>query len=355
MKSVSTEKEVDIVLWIKLVWTQKKKVFNWTIYGAFIGIVLAFSIPKEYSTTVIIAPEGKAGGNSLGSMGALAGMKGVNINSSSVTGVGEKLYPEIVNSSPFLLEFADMTINYEGQLISMEDYILTYQKYPWWKHLLSIPESVLNWFAFHETHSDSLTIQNSPQLQHAFISSLKSRISAIEDKKSGVYNFTVEMQDPEISMQVADSLVAKLQRYMTDYHTCKTRMDIKNSENMLLEAKQNYYTLDAEYATMVDKNQRLVSKLAQVQLERLQNERNLAFDIYQQIAAQVAANQVKLQEETPIATIIEPARLPLFPSSPRRKLIIIGLAFLGACIAACRIIVNEMLNKEKETDEKIDE
>ena len=124
MESASTGKEVDIVLWIKLLWAQRKKVLTWAMYGAFVGIILAFSIPKEYSTTVVIAPEGNNMGKSLGSMGVLTGMMGVTLNSSSVTGVGEKLYPEIVSSSPFLLEFADMSINYEGQMISMENYIL---------------------------------------------------------------------------------------------------------------------------------------------------------------------------------------------------------------------------------------
>lgn len=346
MESASTGKEVDIVLWIKLLWAQRKKVLTWAMYGAFVGIILAFSIPKEYSTTVVIAPEGNNMGKSLGSMGVLTGMMGVTLNSSSVTGVGEKLYPEIVSSSPFLLEFADMSINYEGQMISMENYILDCQKYPWWKYLLSLPRNIVSWVLRNEQQSDSLTIYDSPQLQHAFISLLKNRIRAVEDKKSGVYCFTAEMQDPEISMQVADSLVAKLQRYMIDYHTCKTRMDLENSEKMLIEAKQNYYALDAEYATMVDRNQKLVSKLAQVQLDRLQNERNLAFDIYQQIATQVAANRVKLQEETPIATIIEPARLPLFPSSPNRVLIIIGLTVLGGCIVCCRTIICELLKKK---------
>ena len=58
------------------VWASRKLVFKACGIAALVGLVVAFSIPKEYSTSVTLAPEsgGKSGG---GSMGALAAMAGI--------------------------------------------------------------------------------------------------------------------------------------------------------------------------------------------------------------------------------------------------------------------------------------
>ena len=65
------EQEIDLIELAQKVWASRKLVFKACGIAALVGLVVAFSIPKEYSTSVTLAPEsgGKSGG---GSMGALA-------------------------------------------------------------------------------------------------------------------------------------------------------------------------------------------------------------------------------------------------------------------------------------------
>ena len=65
----------------KKVWANRKLVFKTCGIAVIVALVVAFSIPKEYATSVTLAPEttGKSTG---GSMGALAAMAGVNLGNS---------------------------------------------------------------------------------------------------------------------------------------------------------------------------------------------------------------------------------------------------------------------------------
>ena len=67
------EQEIDLIELAKKVWAERKLVFKACGYAALIGLVVAFSIPREYSTSVTLAPE-STGKTSGGSMGALAAM-----------------------------------------------------------------------------------------------------------------------------------------------------------------------------------------------------------------------------------------------------------------------------------------
>ena len=115
------EQEIDLIELAKKVWAERKLVFKACGYAALIGLVVAFSIPREYSTSVTLAPE-STGKTSGGSMGALAAMAGINMGSS----VGEDalypdLYPDIVSSTPFLTELFDVKVKDDIEKVGAGD------------------------------------------------------------------------------------------------------------------------------------------------------------------------------------------------------------------------------------------
>jgi hypothetical protein len=104
------EQEIDLIELAQKVWADRKMLYKVCGIAAVIGLIVGFSIPKEYSTEVTLAPESASKVNA-GSMGALAAMAGINLGGS----VGEdalspELYPDIVKSTPFLLELFDVKV-----------------------------------------------------------------------------------------------------------------------------------------------------------------------------------------------------------------------------------------------------
>ncbi len=112
---------------------------------------------------------------------------------------------------------------------------------------------------------------------------------------------------------------------------------------MLKEAQQKYYIAEETYANALDRNQNLRLKSPLVKLDRLLNEKNLSYQVYLQLATQVEADRVKLQEDKPIVTIIEPVSTPTTPSEPKTLIVIILFAFLGGFIITCKLIIKELV------------
>ena len=61
---------------------------------------------------------------------------------------------------------------------------------------------------------------------------------------------------------------------------------------------------------------------------RLENEMRLAYQVYTSVAQQLQMAEAKVQEITPVYTIIEPSTIPIKPSKPRKALMLIGIVFL---------------------------
>ena len=159
------------------------------------------------------------------------------------------------------------------------------------------------------------------------------------------------MQDPLISATLTNTVMEKLQDYITAYRTNKARIDLEYTERLYKESMENYYKAQQVYAVYMDRNQNISLRSAQTQQERLKNEMELAFNVYNQTAQQLQVAKAKVQEDTPVYTVVEAATVPLKPSKPLKPLILIGfvcLAGVGSCgwIRFGRDLKKEIKGKE---------
>lgn len=332
--------EIDLSQIVQLILSKKKEIVKFGLIGFVVGLVIAISIPKEYVASVKMAIESTQKGGANGSMGALASMMGYS--GQDVEGISEKVYPEIIKSSPFLMEFAQMKVEGGKDLVQ---YLKEDIKKPWWSYVFGVPSALIGWVKGGDDKERKSDFIDSPEQQFGFWKALSARLEATSDSKTGLYTLTARFQNPKIAYLVADTLYEKLGQYVINYKTQKTRYNLNTSEKAFGDARQKFYAADAAYAVAVDQNQNLISKSAGLKVERLKNERDLAFQIYQQLAAQVESDRIKLNEETPIATIIEPARLPLQADSPSKMLYIIAFTILFPLAYVGTVVVKYSLNR----------
>lgn len=345
------EKEIDLMKLLKLLWDNKWKLIKFGALGFCAGVIIAFSIPKEYNTTVKMTPEGSSTSSSMGGMSALAGMAGINLNS-GVDGITSMIYPDIVKSTPFLLEFVDIEVECDGEKMSFYHYTTEEQKQAWWGTIISAPMKfvglVIGLFSGDKKEGNAELNIFKPSLQQKrYISFLHENIGVSTDKKTNILTIVVTTQDALISAIIADSLLSKLQIYMTDYKTSKIRKDLAVKQSMLDDAKQNYYNAEERLAEGLDYNRNITSEKGKVKINRLTNEMDLAFNVYQQLAQQVELTKIQLQNETPIVTIIEPSSVATRATSPNKPLIAIMWAFLGgAGMAGLILYKNKFFSSE---------
>ena len=180
----------------------------------------------------------------------------------------------------------------------------------------------------------------------AIADALSKRISVSVDKKTGVTTLSVTMQDPLISASLTDTVMHCLQNYITDYRTNKARHDLAFTEKLYGEAKASYEDAQKKYANFVDANQNIILLSYRAEQERLQNEMNLAYQVYTQVSQQLQMARAKVQEITPVYTVVQPATVPLKPAKPNKLMILIGFMFLAGVGSVGWILFVKDLLKE---------
>lgn len=315
----------------------RKKLYKAAAIGLVAGIIIALSIPKQYTVSVTLSPEmgsGKSGGG-LASMAA--SFLGGSIGSDSPDALNASLAPDIVASTPFLLELMNARVITKDR--SIDTTLTAYldeQKPSWIGYILQAPGMAISGIKslFEDKEeviietSDSGTIELSEEDARK-LESLRKVIIADVDKKTAITTLSVTLQDPKVVATVADSVVSKLQQYITTYRISKAKEDCKYLETLYKERQQEYYKAQQHYAHYVDANSNVVFQSTLAERERLQNDMNLAYQVYSQVAQQLQIARAKVQEEKPVFAVVEPAVVPLQPSGTSRKVIILGIIFLS--------------------------
>ena len=354
MEKEGEEKEIDVMELAVKLWNQRKRVIRWCIWGAVIGLVVAFSIPKEYTTTVKLSPEITDPKASSGGLSALASMAGLSSGASAgMDAVYPQLYPDVVGSVPFLTGLCDVNVTTKknGETCTVAQYLEDETHGPWWGYVLGLPGKIIGLFKSSDEAGEGHVLDNFQLTfdEDRLVKALGERVSASVDQKTSVITINVMMQDPLVSAMLADTVVSRLQEYITDYRTNKARGDLRYAELLNEEARAKYYAAQQKYAEYLDHNQGIAFRSAQTESERLANEAQLAFSLYNQTAQQVQKAQAKVQEATPVYAIISPATVPIRQTKPKKAMILIGFVFMAfvAC-SAWILFLSPMLDDYKE-------
>ena len=354
---VDEEIEIDLMDLLRKVIGIRKKIYKAAGIGLIIGVIVAISIPKQYTVEVTLSPEmgnDKAGGLS----GLAASFLGSGVTMGDGTdALNASLSADIVSSTPFLLELSAMEIPVtKNEVMTLNTY-LDEETSPWWSYVIGFPGMVIGGVKSLFTEEDEIasfdkTSQGAIELSKQDsrkIATLKKVITASVDKKTSMTSVTATFQDPKIAAVVADSVVKKLQEYIIDYRTFKAKEDCIYLEKLFKERQQEYYIAQKKYADYLDSHDNLILQSVRAEQERLQNDMSLAYQVYSQVASQLQVARAKVQEEKPVFAVVEPAVVPLEPSGTSRKVYVLAFIFLSVCIVIFwNLFGKDFLNKFKE-------
>ena len=358
------ELEIDLMEYARKLWKAKKLLLKVAGIAAIVGVIIAVSIPKEYTATVTFSPEsGKSSGNNLSGMAAMLGIGNLNMGGDA-NALNISMTSDIVASTPFILElFKTQVKTLDGKQDTTIIAYLETESSPWWKSVMSLPGKaiggVMSLFSSNDEETKEKPIdpfQLTPQ-QLGQVGAIKSIITAEADKKTGMTKLSVTLQDPMVAAMMVDTVLVKLQKYITKYKTSKAQENYDELKLFYEQSKEAYHKAQEEYAKYSDANKNVILQSVRIEQERLQNEQNLAYQIYNQYATQLQLARTKLQEEKPAFAILEPASVPLHPSGTSRKIILIGIIFLAVAGASAWILFGQDLwNSLKAglTEEKTD-
>ena len=316
-----------------------------------VGVIVAFSIPKVYKCEVMLAPE-LSTTRSTSSLSSLARSFGMKLGSSVLGNASEALrptlYPDLMNSVDFKTSLFDIQVCAKDSVKpkSYYDYLLNDQKRPWWSAAIGGTIGAITGLFASEDTTEQVQKVNPFMLtkrQTRIAKVITKKVVCDVDQKTLVITIDVTDQDPIICATVADSVKARLQQFITDYRTNKSRIDLEYNRKLCAEAKERYEKARQRYVDFADSNQDIILQSVRTKLSDLENEMQLQFNAYQTYLTTVQQAEAQVQQETPAFMTLQSATVPIKPEGPKKKkilLVFLFLAFVGTSIY--------ILNKENE-------
>ena len=305
-----------------------------------LAAIYALAQPNYYNCTVKLSPE-MSGSKSTSGLASLASSFGVNLGTggAGTEALFPTLYPDLMNSVDFKTSLFHVPVTIEGdkekgekdRTMSYYDYLSKEQKAPWWS------QGIKAFFSMFKSQSSKLKEDKVNKFrltkeQADIVKVIDKNVVCDVDKKTMVITINVTDQDPVIAATMADTVKTRLQKFITDYRTSKVRVDLEYNKKIYSETKARYEKARQLYAEFMDHNRDIILQTVRQKQTDLENEMQLQYNAYQQVAAQLLAAEAKVQEETPAFTTLQSATVPVMKAGPKRAqmcLIFVFLAFLG--------------------------
>lgn len=357
------EGELDILALIKRLWEKKLFIIKVTCIFGLLGVIVALTTPKEYTASCVVVPETKSGAFSGSSLGGLAAMAGINLNASSG---GEMLspimYDKLLKNIDLRKELMQTPINWEGynDPITILDYytnpiyaktsvLVTVKKYT-----LGLPGVIIKAIRG-ERKKDEMYLQTDGQKLSVYtedelkcIKAFASQFSIMADKKNGDVTITARMPEALASAQVVEAVKNLLQKYVIELKLQKAEINYEYIKQRYNEARIVFEQKQVEYAKFQDANKVLSTALSKAKDDQMRSEFNVAKDLFNQLTTQLVQAEMKVKEDIPILTVVEPVQIPLEKSKPQRFKIFCIWSFLGIVIGIGLIICLDWLRDQGE-------
>lgn len=315
----------------------KKVLENKRLYYKILPIVFILSciyilgVPRTYNTEAKLAPELE---NSLtgGTISSIASSFGFDFNDmQSSDAISPLLYPNLMEDNGFVTSLFNIKVTSQNGDIctNYHNYLLKYQKSNIWL----MP---FNWIKkqFSSKSSDAETEfnpYNLSKVDDGLCQKIRSDININFDKKTGIILISTKAQDALICKILADSVMERLQLFITDYRTNKARNDYAYYKEITDNAKHEYEKARQIYGSASDANSRVILKSMELEISDMENDMQLKLNTYTTMNTQLEAAKAKIQERTPAFTIVKGAAVPIKPTGPKRMLFVLGMTF-GAFI-----------------------
>ena len=321
---------IDLRVIFNKIWSRRKLFYKVLPVVLILSCIYIFSIPRYYTSDTKLAPEL---GNSMsgGTLGSIASSFGIDLGEMQTSdAITPLLYPDLMEDNKFVAELFNIKVVAEDGEINTTyyDYLDKKQKKAWWSYPISW---IKNLFKSKDTKKGGKGEFNPYYLtrkQDGVVNAMRDNILLKVDKKTGVITISATAQDPLIAKSLADSVRVKLQTFITDYRTNKSRIDEQYYKKLVDEAKADYERARRIYGSYADANMDVTLESFRAEQTDLENDMQLKYNTYTTLMTQYQAAKAKVQERTPAFTILKGASVPIKPTGPKRMLFVAGMMLL---------------------------
>jgi uncharacterized protein involved in exopolysaccharide biosynthesis len=353
------ESEIDLIELAKNIWDGRWTIAKITGVFVAIGLFIALFSPVEYESEAILMPEVQQqqdrAGQLLQRFGGAFGLGGGNLQQGQAGTIPPMIYPRIVNSLSFQMELMEQPVQFVdyGVTTTIPDFYENHYSpslTQWIQKLtIGLPYTVIGWVRGEAEAEAEVEVEiedpfgaefiQVSRKQMDLIDGIRSRITVNLDEETGLLTSRVNLHDARASAELNRHLIELLKQYVTQYRVEKLQQDLEFVEEQHTNARQRFEETQLNLAEFSDRNISLASARAQIELERLQDEKDLAFNLYSSLSQQLEEARLRIQEQTPVFSVVQAVNVPSDKSSPRRGRITILSLFIGVVIGTSYLIL----------------
>lgn len=357
--SQAEEDEIDLIALAKDIWEKRTFIIKTIIVFAILGFTVAILSPKQYTASTKMVPQVSGGSSKTGGLSSLASMAGINLNlGQETTELMPQTYPQIVQSAPFQLQLMneEFTFSKIDKPVSLYEYYTEYSKPGALsvikKYTIGLPGVLLGALRGEEPEQERNIPYNQGAIslteeQEKVRKIISENLSLEINDKEGYIQLISSFPEPGIAAGVAQKAQQFLQKYITDFKIEKATAQLNFIEERYQEKKKEFKLAQEALAAFRDRNKNVTSAMALTEQEQLQNEYQLAFEVYSNLAQQLEQARIKVKEDTPVFSIIQPVVVPHEKSKPKRTMILAIWLFLGIVVGVGWVFASQYLSTAK--------
>jgi len=365
----NAEDEIDLIALFKTAWNNRKIIIFTTIVFFIIGLFVAMFSTNQYSVTTIMAPQVSSGSSRLGGLSSLAAMAGVGLDMSSGSDLNPVIYPRIVQSIPYQKKLMYTKLNFKNykEKIRLYDYLTDpqYSKFSLLgfirKYTIGLPSTIISAIRGNKIQEEGSisddTNQNIVDLtldERGLVGFLSSNVYLNVEQRQGYITLTAIMPEALAAAQLAQSAQTLLQEKITEFKLEKSKAQLDFILGRYNEKKSEYEAIQKRLAIFRDRNKNVTTALASTEENRLENEFQLAFSVYSELAKQLENAQIQVKKETPVFLIIQPSSVPADKFKPKRKQILFIWVFIGILIGVTIVFGKDYYYKIRKDWQNLD-
>ena len=287
-----------------------------------------------------LIPESSSNSNISSSLSGLASIAGVELGGvDKQVSISPALYKTIANSSMYALAMLEKEFTKAGtsQKVTLRKFFEENYDFgflPSWSYNNSKDSEGLV-----SSNSRLKGIEYLNSVDYAYINIIRDKVFVEMDWKLNLVTIEVEFQDPYIAAELTEYTREYITQYVTNYATQKTKEQLGYIDIELKRIGELYKESQFKLAQYRDVNKNVLSAQASILESELAADFSLLQGIYNELRRQRENLNLKMSQQTPVFTILEPAKFPLEKSKPQRKLIVILFAIIGGFVSLTWLII----------------
>jgi uncharacterized protein involved in exopolysaccharide biosynthesis len=319
---MNTPDQIRLDSIIKTLWSRRKRIVAITIVFMIVSLVYALMLPNMYSAAVTLLPESEEKGLSqFAQLSTLMSLPGLPVSPVSET----ELYPELMKSEAILKD----VIYREFETAGFDE-----------------PVNLIDYW---DIGGNTERRQYQATLQKLRDEALKISIA----RDSRVITLGVETTDPDLSADIANSIVDNLGQYVLNQRRTRASQQRQWIEKRLEEVQLDLRDAEDALKNFREANRRILdSPELMMQQERYLRDLEKNATIYLELSKQYEMIRVQEIRDMPVVQVLDPASPPAKKSGPGRKRILILGTLFGLLTGVLTVYGNRLLNISGEESAK---